>query len=94
MARVLALTVLGLLCTSLAAADTVEPRRHLDDPLAQTEGMAQKPYVTGGPLPKSCTREEWNAAIEATVAATKDIPLGATAEFVRRANEVAARFGC
>ena len=94
MARVLALTVLGLLCTGLATADTVEPRRHLDDPLAQAEGIAQKPYVTGGPLPKYCSEQEWKSAIEAVIAATKDIPIGATAEFVRRANAVAARFGC
>jgi len=37
---------------------------------------------------------EWNRAIDATVAATKDIPLGNAAEFIRRANAVAARFGC
>ena len=94
MARLFALTVFGLLCTGLATADAAAPERNLDDPLAQAEGMAQKVYVSGGPLPKYCTEKEWKEAIEATIAATKDIPRGATAEFVRRANEVAARFGC
>lgn len=84
----------ALLLVIPVALSAEEPRRHFDDPLAQAEGMAQKPYTTGGTLPKYCTEQEWKAAIEATIAATKDIPLGATAEFVRRANEVAARFGC
>ena len=79
-------------CTSLALAE--EPRQNRNEPLSQAEGMPQKPYRSGDPLPKYCTAEEWRTAIEATVAATRDIPVGSTAEFVARANQVAARFGC
>lgn len=88
----LPLAILVLAFSFPAVAE--EPSRTIDDPRGQMAGFAAKPYVTGGPLPKYCTEQEWKAAIEATVAATKDIPPGATAEFVRRANEVAARFGC
>lgn len=68
--------------------------RNIDDPRGQTQGFVAKPYVTGGPLPKYCTREEWKAAIDATVAETRGVPAGQTAEFIRRANAVAVRFGC
>lgn len=88
----LLLAVFILVFSLPAVAD--EPKAPANDRLVQIEGGSPKPYTSGGPLPKYCTREEWNAAIEATVAATKDIPRGATAVFIRRANEVAARFGC
>lgn len=79
---------------TITPAFAQEPSRTYDDPRGQLVGFVPKPYTTGGALPKYCTREIWDRAIAATVAETKDIPLGQTAEFVRRANSVAARFGC
>lgn len=79
-------------CTTMAFAQ--EPSRNIDDPRGQTMGFVAKPFVTGGSLPKYCTAAEWKVAIDATVAETKDIPQGQTAEFVRKANATAARFGC
>lgn len=87
------LLAIFILTVSLPAI-AEEPSRNIDDPRGQTVGFTAKPYVTGGPLPKYCTREEWARAIDATVAETKDIPVGQTAEFIRRANQVAARYGC
>lgn len=80
------------MCTAAAVAD--EPKKASDPPSAQPEGGSPKPYVTGGPLPKSCSEAEWKEAIEAVIAATRDIPRGSTAEFIAKANEAAARFGC
>lgn len=83
--------VTALIASPLGAK---EADRLSDDPRGQMEGFTPKPYTTGGPLPRYCSPAEWRNAIDAAVAETKDIPLGQTAEFIRRANAVAARFGC
>lgn len=90
MRSILALLALATITPALAQ----EPSRTYDDSRGQLVGFVPKPYTAGGPLPKYCTREEWDRAITVTVAETKDIPIGQTAEFIRRANAVAARFGC
>jgi len=91
---ILAAFALALMTSPVLAASDASPTPVGSYPSALPEGGSPKHFVTGGPLPKYCTRSEMNAAIAATVAATKDIPIGNTAEFVRKANAVAASYGC